>query len=494
MRSLRSKYLWVLPSISLVLLAIPMLLRQAAWLSLIALIPFVYYSQNCVKVTAKDVERAIFYPGILFGLISFTWILQTSPSSWTALEGSLALISKLVVWAVTALLVSGGYWLLGKYVAKFRNRPELLLWSLPVSELLRVYSFSVVYYGPGGSLSPNWNVSLAGLPLMATPFSYISRFVGLYGMSMVAVSINTALYLILTKKRRRLALAILGGVVALSVIGSILYQPNGQKLSVAAVHLGSRESLENWPRRAVPARDTDLLVLPEYSLIFQSKQAQEVARNDLGKQTVLITSVATKDIPSRNVLTLYQPQRGIFNQQSKTFLIAGGEYMPYIVTGIYKVIKQDYLIQAFNVSQQVRRGEHNEVPVDTGKFKVGSLVCSGVVALSEYRRLTSEGSEILTNPASLSLIANASLYHQQESYLTKFHAVSNARPFVQASRSGESYILNSNGYPLAKTKGNTGLIAAEVSNTATTEIYTLIGEWTLLVGPLLLVIFRRQLR
>lgn len=162
--------------------------------------------------------------------------------------------------------------------------------------------------------------------------------------------------------------------------------------------------------------------------------------------------------------------------------------MPYVFSGVFSAINQSYLTKAFNDSQQVKPGIQPELPIQTSNLLLGSLVCSGVAALNEYRGMTHKGAEILTNSASLSLIASASLFHEQATHLTQFQAIANARPFVQSSRSGESYILSANGKRLVETKGNTKAIATIVQSSNKKTLYSVIGEWTLVVGPLLLIL------
>lgn len=504
MKRVHGWQLLALPSISFGLLVVPLLARWTNWLCLVALVPLVYFCQHATKLSPKTITRAIYWPGLVYGLATYAWILQTSPSSWTALQGNLTLLIKALVWLAAALTVSVHFWLLGRFVAHFRKQPVLLLWSLPViwalAELARVYSFAVAGYGPGGSLSPNWNLGLAGLGAMATPLAYASRLVGLYGMSMVVVGVNTALFLLAAKHARRVAALMLASVVALAGFGYLLYQPTGPAQTVAALHLEAKGTLEKgWPAdtaktdEAGPLKDAQLVVLPEYSLFFKDPNHAAFSRQQLRPDATIITSVASTEQPSRNILTMYRPDKGVVSQQSKTFLIAGGEYMPYLFSGFFSAINQSYLTRSFNDSQQVRRGALAEQPVQLGNTRVGSLVCSGVLALNEYRRLTDNGAQVLTNSASLSLLAGASLYHEQESYLTRFHAVSNARPFVQASRSGESYIMNSNGHYLATARGENKLLRATVQTSAKKTVYSQVGEWTLLAGPLLLLMFRKRL-
>ncbi len=489
---LTKDYTWILPFISSSVLALAFLSRQFYWTVIVGLIPLIIFCLRAGQYSTKQIIRPVYWSGFMYLLCVFAWELQTSPSRWTELQGPFAILTKIFVWIMCAFIASIGFWLLGRYIVYMKSQPRILILILPVvwalTEFIRVYVFSVVNYGPGASLSPNWNLGIVGLGLMPSPLVYLARFVGLYGMSMAVVAINIAIYCLISRRQLRTAGLTLAFLVLLSFAGYRLYQPSGKVLKVGAVHLGVNDGLNTWDPVPLPAKDLDLLVVPEYSLFFDNKEYEEFARQNFGEKTTLITSVTGDSSPSTNILTFYNTKDGIISQQPKTFLIAGGEYMPYSMSGLFKLINQDYLTESFNQTQQVKRGATAEHPVMVSDMHVGSLVCSGVLALNEYRHLTYEGAEVLTNSASLSLISSASLYHAQESYLTRFHTVANARPFIQASRSGESYILTSQGKYISKASGDSNLLSGEIKTSQRKTLYTYFGEWTLLVGGLVLVV------
>lgn len=479
-------YTLCLPFLSSILLGSVFLSRHLFWLSLVAFIPLIIFLQRAHKYTTNQIIYSVTLAGYVFFLGVFAWELQTTPNSWTALQGNLALFSKILVWLLSSLFATIGFWVLAKIIARFKTKPTQLLIGLPVTwalcELVRVFCFAVFTYGPGGSFSPNWNLGVAGLGIMPTPLAYSSRFVGLYGMSALLIVINIALYLAMCRRKFKTATLILVPVFVLSGVGYWLYQPTGSTIKVASVHLESQDSLDSWDKIPLPSKDLDLLVVPEYSLFFNNKDYAEFAYKNFGHQTTLITSAVGDSEPATNLLRFYSVDRGIYNQQAKTFLISGGEYMPYVMHAFFVAINQSYLVQLFNDAQQVQRGPEPEKPVQTHAAKVGALVCSGILSLNEYRRLSVEGAEILTNSASLSLIDQASLYHVQESYLTRFHSIANARAFVHSSRSGESYIMDTNGQHVTDHKGNSTIITADAPTNTKRTLYTFVGEWFLLIS------------
>src|SRR5690606_31808727 len=74
----------------------------------------------------------------------------------------------------------------------------LLSCAWVVSEWLRSVAFSLFLYGNGASIGDFWNFGSLGLALIDTPLGYASRVAGMYGLSLLCVSIALALYILLT--------------------------------------------------------------------------------------------------------------------------------------------------------------------------------------------------------------------------------------------------------------------------------------------------------
>lgn len=480
-----------LPFLTAILLGLVFISKNLYWISLIGLIPLILFCERAHLFSQKQILRSVYWSGFMYLLFVFVWILQTTPNSWTEIGGIFAVLIKVSIWLLCALFMSVGFYALGKYINYFKTKPQTLIFSLPavwaLAEFVRVYLFSIFYYGPGGSISPNWNLGIIGLGATNSPLVYSSRFVGLYGLSIVVVLINIALYFLIYKKNIKYSVLIVMPIIILGAVGYVMYRPSQKTIEVGAVHLASEDSLNDWGAIEYPPKDLDLLVLPEYSLYFDNKDYQKFSEENIGKNTTIITSVSGDGVPATNNLTFYDSTQGIYSSQPKTFLIGTGEYVPYFITGFFKLINQEGIIKSFNETQQVKRGPTPEHAVQTPSAKVGALVCSGVLALNEYRRLSSEGAEILTNSASLALISQASLYHVQEGYLTKFHAVANAKPFAQSSRSGESYILNWDGSRLVSTTGDSTLISSNVQTSSSRTLYSILGEWTILASAAIII-------
>lgn len=469
---LLERYLYTLPLISAALLGLTLLSTKLTWLVFVALVPLLYVVAQPNKLNRKHVMRSFYAAGVVYFLFVYMAMLDTSPNSWSQIDSTFATLSTGFVWIVLALTNAVQFLLLGWATLNLEKRYRLLLlpciWIL--AELARSYLFAAIALGPGGTLSPNWPLGNLGTIAAGTPLVYLGRFIGLYGLSLAVVSINIGVLLALKKKQK--AALLLAGPAALALLAFVAYQPSGNTIKAAAVHLADKSDLrQTVPNISLPV-DAELLVLPEYSRFLDNPNHKKLAG-----RSVVVTTVEGIGKPRSNDLIYYSAQAGEISRQQKTFLISGGEYAPYIFDGMFRLLGRSYIVTEFNQSQQVRPGTSSEKPVRTTVGYLGGLACSGVINLSQYQRLTRKGAEILVNPASLSLISSGNVYHVQEQYLTRFHAVANARPFVQASRTGESYILNSNGTKQAFANGNNQLISAEVRLSSRRTLYTLVGEF-----------------
>jgi apolipoprotein N-acyltransferase len=313
-------------------------------------------------------------------------------------------------------------------------------------ELARSYLFAIMAYGPHGKLSPNFNWGSISVPASGTPLVFATRMVGFFGLTFLVLVINICIYSLVTRYYRGRSIAALCIVFCLTYISwSAGVHVKTPELTVVAVGVGPTQGLKDWDQASWPAQGTDLLVLPEYSEILKNPQYKEIM-NRLSDTGLAVTTIRDKGSPEGTNRLIYINKKGdIVNYQDKTFLIPTGEYLPYSLQASFKLIGKQKSIQDFKYTQQQTNGKIDEYPFSGGSFRVGALACSGVSALNEYKRLSSEDADILVNSASLSFLAPHSHYHVYARNMARYHAVSNNKPFVQASRSGETYRISNQG-------------------------------------------------
>lgn len=469
-----------LPTVASLLTGLAFLNGHLSWLVLFGLVPFILYARRAHNWTARQILFDCCVAAFFFSLIAGGWTLQTEPSNWIGLQGGTSVAVKIITWLIIALCSGIIFGLIvGVFVSKLKWEPVKLWFMLPfvwaLAELARSYGLAFLFIGPGSSLSPNWNFGAFGLAVASTPLAYIGRFIGLYGLSAVAIAVNITVYLFIVK-RYKVVVIVAAGILVTNFAAWRLYLPDTNRtIKVAAVYIHNPAgSLDPWGRVATPTKNTAVLVLPEYSSFFKNPGYEKFAATHFGAKTIVITTEAGAGSPHTNDLVYYTYQTGFISRQSKTFLAPYGEYMPYSASWMLKTFRQQVALTNFQLHSQVQRGATPEHVVRASGLTVGGLACSGVLNLNEYRRLADQGADILTNSASLSLLETASLYRVQEMYQNRFHAIANAKPFVQSARSGEAYIISSDGKILSLANKQSRLITSSLKLQPKRTLYSLL--------------------
>jgi len=356
------------------------------------------------------------------------------------------------------------------------------IWIL--AEFGRSLFFSVFFIGPGGSVGPYWNFGSLGLVVSSTWLGYASRLVGLYGLSFLVILSALAVFQVLCKKYSYGLLLLIP--LTLSIGGYALYnQPVGKKLQVHAVGLGPdmEQGYETKLKNQLNSLDNaDLTVLPEYSYYFADSDGQPTGRSLPSETGMVIDSRSgTAQQGHRNITTFYQANGNILAEETKKFLIPGGEYVPYIYQAVLVASGNTDILHAVENDHGVKVGAKKEQPFLYNNVDYGALACSGAIAPNLYAGLSAQGATVLVNSASLSTMGISDLYYRQASQMASFIAVSNARPFVQAARGGPSYILNKDGRTeqILKSPKDVAFITASVATNQQKTIYTKYGEFVL---------------
>lgn len=415
----------------------------------IGFIPLIIYVKRIHRYTIRQVLLDFYICGLILCGFSYLFIFQVLPNNWAiSLPTWIAVTASLISWLLISCLSACLFILLGGLLYKIKNSNYRLLLLIPIwigVEIIRSYGIALYSYGPGSSISPNFNFGSIGVIASGTHAIYLSRYVGFYGMSITVLLVNLSLYYLFFKRK----------ITALYVIVIILFFTYFSWISkdnsidnstdIVAVHLNEESVLDVWSGWKSLPNEIEILIFPEYSGVLENKDFIKIA-SKLSDEGVGITSTTKRiDNKTYNQIVYFDNLGNILQTQNKSFIIPSGETMPYFLSGIFKIIGQDDLVEQFQINQQITPGTANESPFKYKGNSFGSLICSGIIALNEYSRLSDEGSNILINTASLSFLVHDSYYHVHARNMARYHAVSNNVPLVQASRSGESFMVLSNG-------------------------------------------------
>jgi apolipoprotein N-acyltransferase len=502
----------VLPIVSAIALATPFLFYSAGWLSLVCMLPFLYYLDYVSKnKSGKNYIFSIWAVGAIFFFIVVQWLLNTRPDNWAYIEGWQGGIGLLVIYLIVVSILSLQFLIFGLIHRKLKIN-LFSKWSLVVlpavwvvAEYLRSVLFSIITYGPNGSIGPFWNFGVLGFAGAVTPLGFTSRIAGLYGLSFIIVAINLAIFW-LVHRRYKLPLVVFGVILVITILSTIIFSNStGSTISVTAVQLPPTDDnslttqYQQQLKQDMQSIETknnsiDLLLLPEYSEFFTNDDgsAKDITKDYLNLNGGVVTSIngtESEGAKASNDLVVYSQNGEIQARHEKQFLIPVGEYMPYIIATLLRITGQSQALEINESTQTIKRGEHKEPTVNVAGRSIGALACSAAIAPELYRSMVTQGAEILTNSASLGTFTYAPLYHSQSRQMARFDAIANARPFVQASTGAYSYFIDQNGkFIYRTTKTGLSFKQLEMQTNKNLTWYSRFGEWVVFVSLILTIV------
>ncbi len=346
-------------------------------------------------------------------------------------------------------------------------------------EFLVSWILAVVWIGRGGRWDTTVPFSSLTPLLMWTPFRFLTRIVGYYGLSSAFV---TAVFILCLKKLRRYSLFYIGIVVSLTLIAWVIYsKPTGVSFTTTIV----AEMLDQPTK--LPIAGSQLVILPEYGLDKYSSSTVS-SRFDTDNKVYFI---GTQQLPQQNgftnTLIFGDNKTGFQKEEQKSRLIPGGEYLPFLLEVPLRIFAPNTYMN-FQVQREVMRGNTKLTPFKiNNQIIIGSASCSSIITAEDYRHLVQQGATVLTNSASLEIFRGSRLFNWQHRGLSKFMAVANARPFLQSSNNWHAFALDQNGNQIAEVQP-VGTSQINVFANSKTTIYTTLGEWVTFIGALWLAL------
>lgn len=447
--------------------------------------------------------RTAYIVGVLYYSYQISWL--RGIRSADLVTGSLSKFIGLTPFLITIFIFSFApalfmyiYGLLKLSITQFRFvflAP--FLWV--VCESFVSVSFSIISSGIGSRVGDYWHFGSIGIWIIPTPLVFLSRWGGLYVLSFsVALLLCSIIFMIKTKKWIY-SVSIIASLVVLSVLSYQLYKtPNGQSIVIAAIGskvLKDDEYVNNplpFTVQKVPEHSLDVIVLPEYSRYWEYDKTKHTTliQRALKDSKGLVIDSYSKVFQNKkyNNITYSSSNGTSYNEQSKWFIVPGGEYIPYIYRGPLRMLGQAKTVRAYENTRSVTPGTKNESPYVWKDVAYGALACSAANAPELYREITNRGAEVLINTASLGTIGLSKKYHDTSFLESRLHAIANARPFIQSARGGYNFVLDSNGRVLTKdtTQGN-NFVTAKVSSNKRKTIYTVFGNWIVVLSYIITV-------
>lgn len=504
--------------VSVLVLGVAFYFYAASPLVLVALIGLYFFlSQPAVAAwPTRRVVLVLWLAGLLFSLIVTSWIVYNNPEDWAQIGGLAAVLVRGLGWLLVSLGLSVTWLIFGLVATRFRGealfRPVALV-VLPaawvIGEYLKGWVVSVLFWGPGGTLGAHWHFGNLAFAAAASPLGYASRLVGLFGLAWLVVLINLSLFWLLRGRSILISVTVLASVTLLSLVSWSAYRPaSDRSIQVGVLHTVTDATItdqrvEQFVRQETPPRPPlDVLVLPEYSaLLSTTRTERERLLMDYafqGRDGLVIWATDRRlDNGMRSRFVTYRDQAGsILAEQDKRFLIPGGEYPPLLLEGIVRLTGNAKLLRQYAEARQVQPGRQPAEPFTYRGTAYGALACSGIVTPDLYRKLSANGAEVLANSASLTVIRDAPALSEQNKQMARFQAVANAKPFIQGSRAGHSYVIDADGHFLVDVHDRQlAVAAATVKPSPVKTLYTRFGDWApwMSLAILLAWLWRRRI-
>ncbi len=493
------------------------------------------YKQNSPFIAFKG--------GIFFGFLvlgySIRWFLAVDPGALASIESVIGLyLIRAFVWGGSSLVLALGIGFFSYIFVKYRrfNWQDLIfvpaLWVL--CEYGRNWLFVFWSWGGQSVLQPNWTFGAFGYFLVNTPLVYLSRFIGLYGLSFVAAELAMLMFFALLGLRdeniqfarpcaARLARAerffsrkirvsrkvhifipfLLGSMVFFIISLLAKNMPLAYKKPInTAIFQGSTSPPAFYTRALSDLlikdklsgkiqKESKLMVFPEGSQYFSNDYGpleKEIISTVFGPsagggKAVIITNSYKRNNGGQRVQTAYKNEQGdTLAEYGKSFLIPTGEYMPDIIYWGLKLIGAKDTLESFESMRAVTKSVSKERAVQIEDNAYGTVSCSGIIAPDLYRGLVKDGAEILVNTASYGVFGGSPFFFKQMMVSGKFQAISLARQYIQSSMDGYSYVIDEQGkFFGGKRELGNKMIYQTVSPISTRDFYVKFGDLPVLL-------------
>lgn len=453
-----------------------------------------------MKTIKKNIKKSTVIKAVLIGWFLFCW-------SWTLVTDSLNLAGSYAQGVTLAVIISSinislsvfiiwqTYKILVRLFSKIDNPYLALVIPLPLlalADFLVAWVVAFIWLGPQGQIDSVLPLASPSLLLINTPFGFASRIVGFYGL---ASFLWLILFLMSSKKTRMLSIAPAILLSILSLAGWYIYkEANGSEFKATIIS----ENLDNRVN-SIETEGVDLVIFPEYGL--------DKITNDNLDTRILLDNPNTSFIGSEQVIPLEKvghynrlifgnTSDGIKKKQDKYRMIPGGEDLPYTLRIGLRATNQKATLDYFSFAKATIKGprqlDNFRINNDT---ELGVAVCSSIISPEDYRSFTKNGATALTNSASLTIFKGSRVFAWQQKSMAKFMATSNSRYFLQSANAATAYALDNNGREIASVSD----IEARnvmVKNNDSKTIYTLVGEWLVVLGAIAVMIYllRQYLR
>lgn len=465
-------------------------LLGAILVSLGLLFPFVWHlvipGLAVFFVSARqtpNILRAAAWRGILFGCVTggaaIVWFFEVLPLDFLYIRNPLVQGAAVgLTWLYVSFSLGLPIGLAGAVLARLPLNILFPLWAgliWTVAEIARMWSFSLLTWGPNSLLGPHFSAASVGYPLtenssllsLAHPFGLNAlNFSAAFAAAFLAVMI------LRPETRRSLTLAAIAGACLffglpnLPALGNLTAKPKNS-IRVAVISENISDVRDLGAHGAAAARiaeaaahqpPVDVVVLPEEfgltSIFWSREEAERFINKEFGGRDVLILNTRNRSFPAEEKndavdyknLVFESTARGELGRYVKQMLMPLGEYRPALARLVFSLIP-DADLQMFveSLEDSPARGGGLRA-VEFHGVKIGALLCSDLLSPLLYRSLSEvEGAQVLINMANQFWFHGSRLLHSKTRQIARVHAVQNRKKILVADNMAPAFALDSDG-------------------------------------------------
>ncbi len=435
--------------------------------------------------------------GMLFGIattgagIWFLW--DTLPLTWVPLESPvLQWLSVFVTWGHVALTLACATAVYAWFVWRARTRvflPLFVIVGWVAQEIAKEWIYYIVTLGDPSLPGAHFSITALGYTLAEHGYLLqLADTFGIYGLNTVviagAATICFVSHSVVQKKayaRAVLLTLLFSTLVSVPLWNTDTHHRTDTTLRIALIGtsfpVGAEDTVIATHKKllrdiAESGNPVDVIVFPEGSglahMFPDASERRATLTQLFGDTEVLIISsgYTPPDVSGATHSLLYYDSttNGRLAVYEKMYLMAHGEYAPYISLPLFAIFNDDDIDAHFrSLGATLARGTHVvSVPYKGAVF--GGLLCSEILSPTLYRTLVQEhGATVLINLSHTSWFNDSEVLFSKVLQMAKVHAVQHRKYFIQTSNGFPSFVLNPYGEIVNMThRGQTSVLYVDI--------------------------------
>lgn len=407
----------------------------------------------------SEIKWWVFF-GIIFNLISFSWLYTVYPLIWLP-EGLTQILGIGLLQLILSVSSGLTFAVVGYaffYVRNISNhkRPLVIAASFTITEMIRSLVISLLYYGEGTTIDLHFNAGTIGNALSTTPLVELAYYGGTFALTFFLTYLAYSLLSLSLKEALVHFLLVLGIFlithffipintpakdIVIGVVTSNVATADGEGLKK-----NRAESNESIARLIADDKGKkDIIVLPEdarFLSTLSKVQKERLIEKNMGSLIVDGETI----VRNGNLATIslfYETATEKITGKGKELLLPFNEYIPYFFNTIFYFFVGDEL--------DAYKAKHTYAPLQSGKIitfegaRVSTLICSEILS---YRMIESVGDEnpgIVFFQSRLNVFNNNPLFLMHLRSFSKIAAAQMRTSIISSNNYAPSYMISARG-------------------------------------------------